>query len=39
MVSLSTPVLRMRVIASATVIFGRSETYSVVMIEPAEFSG
>ena len=29
----------MRVIASDTVIAGRSETYSVVMIEPAEFSG
>ena len=39
MVSLSMPVRRMRRMASSTVMFGRRDTYSVVMIEPAESSG
>ena len=38
-VSLFIAVLRILVIASDTVIEGLRETYSVVMIEPAEFSG
>ena len=39
MVSLSTPVRPMRRIASPTVIPGVSFTYSVVITDPAEFSG
>ena len=39
MVSLSTPVRRMRLMASSAVMSGRRETYSVVMMLPALSSG